>query len=306
MYRGILALVFGYGLMGAMPLIKQANDVIKYLLTVVMDALSHTPELPADPAASRSLGELCFELLPLTALILAGHIPAYFIARRLWPGHPNMMGQVDLVFSMPFYPVLTYFAIMGTIDTSGSLESRWSASSPRARFYLELYVCKQVGHLFVQFFQKMETTQLLLMTVHHLTSICCYSTGLVTGGMHFWGCLDGWCEMSTIFLDNMLLMRDLGDRWKSSPLYTVNGIVLWFSFFVFRLVLFPTWLFWWWSDIQTSPETTWDSKCALERYLYPSVTVLLLVLSVHWFTSLTRGMLKAVGIGQKSQKTKDE
>eukprot|EP00756_Hemistasia_phaeocysticola_P029681 Hpha_TRINITY_DN16246_c1_g1::TRINITY_DN16246_c1_g1_i1::g.12990::m.12990 len=218
-----------------------------------------------------------------------------------------MMGQTDLVFSMPFYPVLTYYAIMGTIDSSGSLEARWTASSPRARFYLELYVSKQVGHLFIQFFQKMDRTQLVLMTVHHLTSICCYSMGLLTGRMHFWGCLDGWCEMSTIFLDNMLVMRDLGDRWKSSPIYSVNGIVLWFSFLVFRLVLFPTWLVWWWNDVQASPETTWDSMCTLERYLYPGVTILLLVLSSHWFIALTRGMLKAIGMGQKkSHKTKDE
>merc|ERR1712176_250105 len=102
--------------------------------------------------------------------------------------------------------------------------------------------------------------------------------------MHFWGCLDGMCEMSTIFLNNVWLSKEvtIGNKELKELLpawaYAANGCFLWLSFLVFRIVLFPAWLYMWYSDVRTSPEATW--------------------------VPITRGLLKALGL-TGDQKSKD-
>eukprot|EP00439_Symbiodinium_sp_Y106_P027436 s5793_g3.t1 len=127
-----------------------------------------------------------------------------------------------------------------------------------------------------------------------------YVIGLGCGRCHFWGCLDGCCELTTIFLNNLYLLNDVeidGRRLKEFfPRWVVaaNGIILWLGFIAFRLALFPTWLYMFYKDMEEAPSKSSAVITDLERYLYPAVNLVLMLLSIAWFVPLTRGMVKSV------------
>jgi hypothetical protein len=127
-------------------------------------------------------------------------------------------------------------------------------------------------------------------------SLGCYVTALYTTRMQFWGALCGCCEVTTFFLNNLCLLRELNAA--DGPINAVNGVLLWFSFLVFRMVLFPVWLIWFWQETSTHYDKLWVPLNFVERYLFPSVVAFLLCLSAKWFASLTAGMLKVMGVYQ--------
>jgi len=103
-----------------------------------------------------------------------------------------------------------------------------------------------------------------------------------------------------VFL-NILLLSKSNTRtagWLTAnfaPLLKLNGALLWFTFIVFRLLLFPCWLYLFatdWSHLlseEQKAKMTW-----FELVTYPAVTFLLLVLSSMWFASIHKGMMKAL------------
>lgn len=82
-------------------------------------------------------------------------------------------------------------------------------------------------------------------------------------------------------------------EWKDKypTLTLINGACFWLSYIPFRLVLFPTWLYWYFSDLETYKDIIpWDSLSPLEKYLYPTTNVVLLALSALWFLRITKGL----------------
>jgi len=123
--------------------------------------------------------------------------------------------------------------------------------------------------------------------------------GLLTGNMHYWACLNGTCEATNIFLNNLYLLKAIYVKNKQLQDYLprthiINGALLWLSYVVFRLLLFPYWICTWRIDVTDDKALTWDRVSLYERYFYPSVTVFLLVISFTWFVKITQGLFKAV------------
>merc|ERR1712113_133219 len=104
-----------------------------------------------------------------------------------------------------------------------------------------------------------------------------------------------------IFLNNLLLFRAMEYKGVFN---TLNGIILWLSFIVFRLVLFPYWLYQFRMDLKTDPSETAARTTLFERTVYPATTIMLFLMSAMWFVSLTKGMLKALGIVKPKSKDK--
>ena len=134
------------------------------------------------------------------------------------------------------------------------------------------------------------------MTVHHIISSIAYGGGLLTGRLHFWAVFDGCCEVTTIFLSALFLVKTHFPPGTHGVVEAVSGLGLWFAFVVFRLALFPAWLYLWYRDVQEHPEFAWDGLLPLERYFYPFVTVTVFVLSCVWMVPITKGILKALGL----------
>jgi len=162
-----------------------------------------------------------------------------------------------------------------------------------------MYVTRCLLHVPVMMMQDISMRDTLLYLMHHSLSVLCFGGALCSGNMHYWSCLDGCCEVTNFFLNNVYLFKHViikGDslQTRHPVLYVIIGAFLWITYLVFRIFLFPYWMYTWYVDVRNAPTRSWDTVSDFERYLYPSVTVFLLFLSIFWFMAITRGLLKAV------------
>mmetsp|Transcript_91335 Transcript_91335/g.175839 ORF Transcript_91335/g.175839 Transcript_91335/m.175839 type:complete len:286 (+) Transcript_91335:137-994(+) len=243
------------------------------------------------------------ELLPEAGVLAAMQVMLFGIclraSKRWWPTHPDQWTVADCLVSVALYPILTVAAFQGVFELRLTVESRWHARTFASTFFQTLYVTRCILHGGVLFMQHMSFVDLVLMVVHHVLSICCFSSALVTGNMHYWACLNGICETTNIFMNNVWLFKTVTYRNQRLQDYlprthAVNGVFLWLSYLVFRMLLFPYWIYTWHFDVTRSKAQTWDRVSPYERYFYPSVTVFLLLISFMWFTKITQGLCKVL------------
>mmetsp|Transcript_41616 Transcript_41616/g.120683 ORF Transcript_41616/g.120683 Transcript_41616/m.120683 type:complete len:289 (+) Transcript_41616:73-939(+) len=240
------------------------------------------------------------ELTGYAALQVACFVVFFAFAKWGWPNHKDTVGLADTFLSLLIFPVMTGAAIVASYELRETVDTRWAARTASSDFFLVLFVTRTFLHMPIQCIMKMQRRQFWLMTIHHIVSFICFLSGLLTQRMGFFACFDGVCEMSTIFLTNLFLFKEVTIRGKELKevvprwIYAANGCALWLTFFVFRLILFPIWLYVWYTDITAHPAKTWDLSNPLERYMYPTTNVLLLGLSTFWFIPLTKGAIKAL------------
>eukprot|EP00415_Alexandrium_ostenfeldii_P003650 UN3650 len=64
-------------------------------------------------------------------------------------------------------------------------------------------------HIGVLFMQKISQRDLYLMVFHHTLSVTAMGGALLLGTCHYWACLNGCCEVTNIFLNNVWLFKEL-------------------------------------------------------------------------------------------------
>ncbi|CAK9034642.1 Hypothetical protein SCF082_LOCUS20947 [Durusdinium trenchii] len=222
------------------------------------------------------------------------------LVRVVKPDQKDKVSLADTVFSSVFFPVLAFAAVAASLELRHDVHSRWEGKCFWSELYLILYVSRMMCHIVMQPFEDMNLPLLIMMTIHHLISMGCYIMGLGFGRCHFWGCLDGCCEITTVFLNGLYFLNGTevaGKKLKHvlpAWISALNGVLLWLAFLVFRLGLFPYWLLHFNQDLQEAPESTRSITTNLERSIYPYTTMILLFLSFTWFIPLTQGMVKSV------------
>ena len=231
----------------------------------------------------------------------------FLVVRRVLPHEPDQVSLADVLFSMVFFPILAFAAVWASLELRHSVESRWQGTCFWSDLYLVLYVSRMLCHVLIQPFENMSLALLLMMTFHHLVSMGCYILGLGLGRCHYWGCLDGCCEITTVFLNVFSLLNTAVEGKKLKEylpawVAAANGFALWLAFLFFRLMLFPYWLYGFHMDMRQEPEKTKGIVTNLERSIYPATTIVLLVLSCTWFVALTRGMVKSMSKAFKEGK----
>ena len=214
----------------------------------------------------------------------------------------------DDLFGQCFYPVLAYLAVSGSLQLSGDVNSRWFEVTTESYVFQLLYVVRMVLHMPVQCITLADKPSLLAqMTAHHALSAVCFGGSLVTGRMHFWALLDGSCEVTTVALNTLFLVQGCcPPGWFQRTTKLASGICLFFSFLVFRIALFPAWLWYFYVDVTSEPEVTWERVTWVERLLYPSVTAGLFVLSCLWMIPITKLVLRGIGLVKEREDTKTE
>eukprot|EP00747_Dinoflagellata_sp_TGD_P218754 gnl/TRDRNA2_/TRDRNA2_90957_c0_seq1.p1 gnl/TRDRNA2_/TRDRNA2_90957_c0~~gnl/TRDRNA2_/TRDRNA2_90957_c0_seq1.p1 ORF type:complete len:328 (-),score=50.24 gnl/TRDRNA2_/TRDRNA2_90957_c0_seq1:328-1311(-) len=223
---------------------------------------------------------------------------------RFWPTHSDPWGYADTLAVMPTTPILVALSVRGTLETMHSVESRWHGQTWSAYIFLVIYTSRNFPHCFVLYKQKGSKMQKVLTVVHHILSIASFGNILFTGRMYFFGCFDGCCEVTNLFLNNLYLAKQFTVNGKAlkdalpSWIYLVNGLLLWLSFIVFRIVLFPVWMYLWYVDKSRSPEVTTQRVTAFEVYFYFGVTVFLFCFSLHFIVPITKGILKTLKGGK--------
>ena len=209
----------------------------------------------------------------------------------------------DGVFCQPFFTLLAVLALQASYDLGGSVESRWKGQTDASYWFQIFYVTRMVVHTPLQFVTLKNNPKLLAqMTMHHVLSACSFGSGLMTGRMHFFAVFDGCCEVTTFFLNGLFLLRTYAPPDANAVPKALCGGFLWLTFIFFRLLLFPAWLYLFFSDVYAAPAITWDTIGSFERYGYVPVTVVLLLLSASWFVPITKGLIKAVKGASKKKK----
>jgi len=251
------------------------------------------------------------------ALALAGYVVncfiayaiSHYIAHKAQPSRPkntDVVADADLIFSVPAYTWLTYLAIMGTSELwDEDYKGHWFGKTDDCVQFAMLYVSVNFVHIFITIAKDQKLDYKILMCLHHALSITCMSAGLYNDRMYFFGVLDGICEFSTLMLTTLFIFKDglAGQSTLIGHLLVVNGLFLWLSYLVCRLVLFPVWLYIYISEATQHYDETFAVVTPIEKYLYPFANVFLLFLSAHWFKHITKGMLKQ--LNKNKVKTKN-
>eukprot|EP00467_Chlorarachnion_reptans_P005425 CAMPEP_0114509924 /NCGR_PEP_ID=MMETSP0109-20121206/13489_1 /TAXON_ID=29199 /ORGANISM="Chlorarachnion reptans, Strain CCCM449" /LENGTH=279 /DNA_ID=CAMNT_0001689149 /DNA_START=65 /DNA_END=904 /DNA_ORIENTATION=+ len=220
------------------------------------------------------------------------------------PKETDIVADADLIFSVPMYAALSILAILGTTaQWNDGWHSHWFGNEGYCRHFTLLYAAMNLVHVPITIFKRQDTTYKVLMTGHHMLSIGCMLVGLKMDRMYFFAALDGVCEISTFTLTTLFILKEglIGTNSVISALVTANGIALWFTYLVFRIFLFPFWLYTFFSEAYANPDETFYAISTLERWLFPIANIILLGLSSLWFLQITKGMLKQIKkSGEKS------
>eukprot|EP00241_Pyramimonas_parkeae_P005278 CAMPEP_0114251890 /NCGR_PEP_ID=MMETSP0058-20121206/15525_1 /TAXON_ID=36894 /ORGANISM="Pyramimonas parkeae, CCMP726" /LENGTH=358 /DNA_ID=CAMNT_0001365749 /DNA_START=73 /DNA_END=1149 /DNA_ORIENTATION=- len=203
-------------------------------------------------------------------------------------------GRADLYLSAIYYPVLAALAFSATIELAKEdLEGRWHRVLYSSYWFSILYIGGNMAHIPVTLLKSQPALYKVQMVCHHTLSIVCFMRTSYAGIGHFFVSLDGCCELCTFLLNNVFLMKELGLN-QVQWLFALNGVLLWLSYIFLRILLFPAWLFIFFSDMNRQPELTSAHLTPMEVVLFPATNLVLLGLSVHWFMPITKGMFKAV------------
>ena len=179
----------------------------------------------AEPMSNFSDPELIRDVIYVTVATIIGEMVCYAFARgipRIYdfkggkllkdPTLDKVLDAADGIFCVPYFFVLLACALKGTWDVwaIGTVEARWFQSSSAARWFQILYVTRMVTHMPIQWVTLSGNKPLRLqMTAHHLLSVLCFGSGLITGRCNFFATLDGCCEASTVFLNSLFLLKIL-------------------------------------------------------------------------------------------------
>eukprot|EP00928_Gymnodinium_smaydae_P018753 TRINITY_DN17150_c0_g1_i1.p1 TRINITY_DN17150_c0_g1~~TRINITY_DN17150_c0_g1_i1.p1 ORF type:complete len:253 (-),score=28.57 TRINITY_DN17150_c0_g1_i1:68-826(-) len=215
----------------------------------------------------------------------------------------NKHDNADLLGCYPIYPVLAYYAMVHTLGSSESVASRCFSTSPAAQSFLVLYVVRQIVSFPLVFLGGLKGRDKVLIALHHVLSIVAFGGALYSKQFHFFATLDGCCEITTVFLNLLMILKAMDRR---GPEYAITGAFLWITFIIFRLVMFPYWLYQFYTDLGSLTPEQAQSVSLFEKWFYPFTTVVLLVMSLFWFYAITNGLLKALaslGIGPTAKKT---
>ena len=237
--------------------------------------------------------QVLVDLLTTIAAIIAGHILLLPYTFKTTPKHKHWVDMLDLYFHLIYIPVLVVTAAHNVWSLGGSVHDRWHGMTLSGYINLLLYCAENVVHIPILWFSKDCTAKLFCMyLLHHSISSLSFGAGLFTSRMQYWACLDGLCEISALFLNILFTYQYF--ELKRGLTYTICGSLLWLSFLVFRIALFPYWLYSFYQDINQNPEITWNVIGPFEKYFYVLTNVLLLVLSTNWFIPITKGFIKAL------------
>mmetsp|Transcript_6426 Transcript_6426/g.9071 ORF Transcript_6426/g.9071 Transcript_6426/m.9071 type:complete len:233 (+) Transcript_6426:60-758(+) len=229
------------------------------------------PLLGAIPGFARNF----IPFLIYFVVCLVSFFISFYMALKIKPTRPkntDTIADADLIFSVPMYSGLSMLAILGTIEgMEEGWQFHWFGSSGHSRHFVMLYAAVNLIHIPITLFKKQNFNYKVLMSFHHAISITCMMVGLLNDRMYFFAAIDGICEISTLILTIFFIFKEglLGKGPVIDRLVTIIGFMLWLSYLVFRVFLFPFWLYLFIIEARDNYEETFAVVSPVERYLYP-------------------------------------
>mmetsp|Transcript_25190 Transcript_25190/g.81441 ORF Transcript_25190/g.81441 Transcript_25190/m.81441 type:complete len:322 (+) Transcript_25190:142-1107(+) len=239
--------------------------------------------------------------LPLAQDIVLCYVTlalVYFLTSGLGRSHDRWALTHELWW-YPFSFVLVYYAAVGSFKLRAPVEARWKGTCDEAQTFMRLYVAAQVLAVPIELLCEGPLSAKVPMLAHHCVSIFGYVVALATRSGHWFCAAAGLSEVSTIFLEGVLLAKraevaafvDAYAPW----FLTLNGAMLWLTYVVFRLVLFPALLavFLYDKFRLKHPVTTYDQSPEA-CIIVPLAVTFLFLLSLTWFAKIHKGFMTKV------------
>eukprot|EP00946_MAST-07B_sp_MAST-7B-sp1_P002063 g2063.t1 len=254
----------------------------------------------------------------LCVVLAAGFAFASYVLAPQDVDEPQTLGALFLW--IPIVLAMVYTAGRGSAELAWSIEERWLGMSDAADWFMRVYIASNIVAIGIEVmawwtYERSKGIKLsarLPMLAHHILSIIAYINSLcVAHRMGFFACFDGLCEVSTFFLGFLQMSKIKGGTFakrfqaRYPRLLIVNGLCLWLSFLLFRVLLFPCWLALFLHDIYTMPYAIWAQLSWFELVFYPGVTLFLFSLSCMWFVRLSKGVIKVLSAGGDVNKSGD-
>ena len=209
--------------------------------------------------------------------------------------------------------MLVALAFDATRELRHSVESRWYGHTETSTMLGLAITSRMIVHFFYLSLKQLSKKERIMMKFHHVLCITVYACGLYNKQCHFWGALAATCEVTNLFLNNFELHvsaygherdgkeEEPAEQKEYSMWYKANSACLLLAFAVFRLLLFPTLLFFWISDVYFFPTKTrlHPNMGVMELVVYPATTLMMFVLSVQWFVPLLNITLKTLKYRRK-------
>lgn len=189
---------------------------------------------------------------------------------------------------------------------------RWHGSTSNSRWFSMLYALRMVMHAPIQWVTLAENPSMRLqMTIHHIISFISYGGGLYFGRCQYFAVLAGNCEMTNVFLNTVFLVKAFVPPARQGAPVAAAGLLLVVSFVFCRLLLFPFWLWTYFTDLWYYPEVSWDQVTTAELLFYPTTVIGVFILSLFWMKPLIKGVKKAFGFSsgegaRESWRSRDE
>jgi len=254
--------------------------------------LSSTEQGPvrlAGPAMVGSFDNLAPAYWPV-AWWCALMVPAYLVATavlRFGVGLPpglkleRLAGYVGMY---PFFVAMVYYSHAGCWTHWSAGLDRVNESDANCNTFVCLYIASNIIAAIGQARTESGTLLWQLMA-HHALSIFCFGTSYYFDRYWFYCAFAGVCETTNLFLVPVFASKEI--PWiKAQGWFKVNSVLLMVTFIVHRFVLFPVWLYMWFTEPQPA------DMHPVEKYMYPCVMLFVLLLSCAWFSLLVKGFIK--------------
>lgn len=251
-----------------------------------------------------------YELLPYLIFNIVSEVICREIVRRKYPDHADPWTVSDSIACLPQYVVYVFLAGHAVFTSPQTIEARFTHQDDYGYMFLRAYTAKTLVHLPLLWMTDIRPTQRLMMIGHHSLSIVAFSNALFTWRCVYSSCLAGLCEVSTIFLTVMWLLKETKLDKVYPRLHICNGACLWLSFVLFRMILFPVWFYSFLKDLYDASYSAeqWDlvytQAAFVETFMYPVTVVFMMVISSMWFSAIHKGFVKALMTGKDDFKTK--
>ena len=197
----------------------------------------------------------------------------------------NYVCFITVLFLSPMY-------LLGALETNTSVTSRWEKPSYIGQLGIAFHVAENIYESINYLYQGKP----IEFYLHHVVVIINFIPVLLSGHLGFFAYWDGTVEFTTIFLCIIDILKL--HNFEKSIIYKLNGFCLWISFIVFRLIGMSYWLYSWTVEYFANKDIYSRNKCMAKPIAF-SATVILLLLSCSWFSKITRGLLKALGMLKK-------
>ena len=194
--------------------------------------------------------------------------------------------SVSVAHLLWWYPFVVILVVYSGVAAWRLRRSRWTGVCPESQAFLRLYVAAQLLAIPIELLDGK-----LPIVLHHVVSIVGFAFALETRRCHFFCAAAGLSEISTIFLEGVLVAKRF--PLTSSWFLMLNGTALWLSYIFCRLLLFPVLLGIYVDDRRRLAAATYKNARA-GVVLVPTALTILFLLSCSWFTRIHKGFVTKV------------